>query len=283
MSALLLGSSNALAAVTITFEESGSDVVGTATGSINTTGFTQVSESLSNRIYPGAPYVVLGLGASIATTSGGLYVPSTSVTSSSSSWGTNIPTSPTSATGDRFGVYFGSYSRISIPTGYASGASITSSSTFANKTLVTMGLNPGTHTYEWGSGASADSVTVIVNAPPPPTVTSVSPASGPITGGTLITITGTGLSGATGITVRGQSCAIPTSVSATAATCITRGGVSGAASVVVTNRYGSNAANTLFTYEEPVTTAIPTLSEWAMIFLASLMGLFAFARIRRQS
>jgi hypothetical protein len=30
-------------------------------------------------------------------------------------------------------------------------------------------------------------------------------------------------------------------------------------------------------------TAVPTLSEWAMIFLASLMGLFAFARIRRQS
>jgi hypothetical protein len=28
---------------------------------------------------------------------------------------------------------------------------------------------------------------------------------------------------------------------------------------------------------------IPTLSEWAMIFLASLMGLFAFTRIRRQS
>ena len=28
---------------------------------------------------------------------------------------------------------------------------------------------------------------------------------------------------------------------------------------------------------------IPTLSEWAMIFLASLMGLFAFVRIRRQS
>jgi hypothetical protein len=29
--------------------------------------------------------------------------------------------------------------------------------------------------------------------------------------------------------------------------------------------------------------AIPTLSEWAMILLASLMGMFAFARIRRQS
>jgi hypothetical protein len=33
----------------------------------------------------------------------------------------------------------------------------------------------------------------------------------------------------------------------------------------------------------PAPTAIPTLSEWAMIFLASLMGMFAFARIRRQS
>ena len=28
---------------------------------------------------------------------------------------------------------------------------------------------------------------------------------------------------------------------------------------------------------------IPTLSEWAMILMASLMGLFAFTRIRRQS
>lgn len=33
----------------------------------------------------------------------------------------------------------------------------------------------------------------------------------------------------------------------------------------------------------PAPASIPTLSEWAMIFLASLMGLFAFARIRRQN
>ena len=44
-----------------------------------------------------------------------------------------------------------------------------------------------------------------------------------------------------------------------------------------------DAANTLFTYMIPVAAPIPTLSEWAMIFMASLMGLFAFARIRRQS
>ncbi len=33
----------------------------------------------------------------------------------------------------------------------------------------------------------------------------------------------------------------------------------------------------------PVPAPIPTLSEWAMILMASLMGLFAFTRIRRQS
>ena len=33
----------------------------------------------------------------------------------------------------------------------------------------------------------------------------------------------------------------------------------------------------------PTPAAIPTLSEWAMILMGSLMGLFAFTRIRRQS
>ena len=33
----------------------------------------------------------------------------------------------------------------------------------------------------------------------------------------------------------------------------------------------------------PTPAAIPTLGEWAMFFLASLMGMFAFTRIRRQN
>jgi hypothetical protein len=33
----------------------------------------------------------------------------------------------------------------------------------------------------------------------------------------------------------------------------------------------------------PVAAPIPTLSEWAMIFLACLMGLFAYSRMRRQN
>jgi hypothetical protein len=72
-------------------------------------------------------------------------------------------------------------------------------------------------------------------------------------------------------------------VSSTSATCTSPAGTAGTASVLVTTSGGTNAANTLFTYSTPVAAPIPTLSEWAMIFLASLMGLFAFTRIRRQS
>jgi hypothetical protein len=41
LSTLLLSNSNALAAVTVTFSQSGSNVVVTASGSINTTGFNK--------------------------------------------------------------------------------------------------------------------------------------------------------------------------------------------------------------------------------------------------
>ncbi|PUE49574.1 IPTL-CTERM sorting domain-containing protein [Limnohabitans sp. 2KL-51] len=119
-------------------------------------------------------------------------------------------------------------------------------------------------------------------ATPAPTVTSITPVQGSTTGGTSVTLTGTNLTGATSITVGGAACT-SVSASATSATCTTPAGTAGTASVLVTTPGGTNAANTLFTYETPVAAPIPTLSEWAMILLASLMGMFAFARIRRQS
>ena len=116
-----------------------------------------------------------------------------------------------------------------------------------------------------------------------PIVTSITPTNGITAGGTSITITGTNLTDATAITVGGVACTAFAVTNSTTATCTTPTGSAGTASVLVTTPGGTNAANTLFTYETPVAAPIPTLSEWAMIFLASLMGLFAFARIRRQS
>jgi hypothetical protein len=62
-----------------------------------------------------------------------------------------------------------------------------------------------------GSDTSAGSVTII----PPPTVSSVSPGSGPL--GTLVTITGTNLTGTVGVEI-GHLVTVPTSVSATQVT-----------------------------------------------------------------
>jgi hypothetical protein len=117
----------------------------------------------------------------------------------------------------------------------------------------------------------------------PPTVTAVNPNTGSTAGGTAITITGTDLTGASAITVGGTACTNVIVASATSATCTTPAGTAGTASVLVTTSGGTNVGNTLFTYVTPVAAPIPTLSEWAMIFLASLMGLFSYLRMRRQS
>jgi hypothetical protein len=115
----------------------------------------------------------------------------------------------------------------------------------------------------------------------PPTVTSISPINGPTDGGTSITITGTNLTGATGITVGGVACSAFSVISSTSATCTTPVGTVGTASVLVTTPGGTNPTNALFTYAAAVAAAIPTLSEWALIFLASLMAMLGFMRLRR--
>jgi phosphatidylethanolamine-binding protein (PEBP) family uncharacterized protein len=83
-----------------------------------------------------------------------------------------------------------------------------------------------------------------------PTVTSVTPSSGPSTGGTSITITGTGFTGVTDVTVGGNSLGTGgyLVVNATTITLNTPAGVVGPASVVVVSSSGSNPANTLYTY-----------------------------------
>jgi hypothetical protein len=68
-----------------------------------------------------------------------------------------------------------------------------------------------------------------------PTVSSVAPLTGPLAGGTTITITGADfISGAT-VTVDGSTCASPNVVNSTTLTCVTAAHAAGAVSVVVTN------------------------------------------------
>ncbi|MGH9059954.1 MAG: cell wall-binding repeat-containing protein, partial [Acidimicrobiales bacterium] len=106
-----------------------------------------------------------------------------------------------------------------------------------------------------------------VTTPPAPVVTSVSPATGPQTGGSAVTVTGTGLSGATAIdfgTTPG------TGVSCTDTSCrVTGQAGTGTVDVTVTTPGGTSATTSAdrFTYAAPATTTpvVPTTTREAGI------------------
>ncbi len=81
-----------------------------------------------------------------------------------------------------------------------------------------------------------------------PTVTALSPASGPVAGGTSITITGTAFSNATGVTLGGTAVTSFTVVSSTSITAVTASSAAGAGSVLVTTPSGTNVASQIYTY-----------------------------------
>ncbi|OYV02714.1 MAG: hypothetical protein CFE26_21865, partial [Verrucomicrobiales bacterium VVV1] len=76
----------------------------------------------------------------------------------------------------------------------------------------------------------------------------MSPNTGPTSGGTAVTITGTNFTGATAVTIGGVAVASFGVTNDTSITAVTPTGAAGTASVLVTTPNGTNTANTLFTY-----------------------------------
>ena len=99
-----------------------------------------------------------------------------------------------------------------------------------------------------GGTNSANTLFTYVAALVAPTVTSISPTSGSVAGGTSITITGTDFTGATAVTIGGTAATNVVVVSSTSITATTPAGTAGTASVEVTTPGGTNTANTLFTF-----------------------------------
>jgi hypothetical protein len=81
----------------------------------------------------------------------------------------------------------------------------------------------------------------------PPTVTEISPTSGPTTGGTVLTVTGTALTTTTSVTIGGTPADFGV-ISSTELTVVTPPGAAGAVDVVVTTTGGSATAVGGFTY-----------------------------------
>ncbi|MEV7471998.1 IPT/TIG domain-containing protein, partial [Streptomyces kronopolitis] len=87
---------------------------------------------------------------------------------------------------------------------------------------------------------------------PPPTIASILPNSGPATGGTAFTLTGTNLTGAT-VTIRGQAASnIVIDPTGTSLTGLTPPGATGNADVAVTTPNGAATLPGGYTYTTPV-------------------------------
>ena len=106
-------------------------------------------------------------------------------------------------------------------------------------------------TTEGGTATKANAFTYVVLAP---TIASVSPTSGAISGGTAITITGTNLTGASSVTVGGVAATSLVVVSATSVTAVTPSGTAGAKAVAVTTAGGTATKANAFTYVVPAPT-----------------------------
>jgi hypothetical protein len=120
-------------------------------------------------------------------------------------------------------------------------------------TAVTAAASAGEHyvTVTTPAGTSPDNASVVFTYVGAPTVTSSTPTSGPTTGGTTVTITGTNFTGATAVTFGAAGAAKSfTVVSSTKITAVTEAASAGEHYVTVTTPAGTSPdnASVVFTY-----------------------------------
>jgi hypothetical protein len=150
-----LHTQSATASLIITINQEGSDVVATGTGSINLAALTfEESGNQAQGINPGAALIAEGTPPNPNPVD--IYRGFTGPTD----FGTiNAFVSASSGTGDQFSIA-GLVGNITVPQGYTSDSPLTATDTYTGQSFSSLGLTPGTYTWTWGTGASADSFTV---------------------------------------------------------------------------------------------------------------------------
>lgn len=223
-----------------------------------TGGFTYTAPTTSLSIVSIAPATGLTAGGTLVTIIGTGFQAAATVTFGGVA-GTGVTVTPD-----------GTQIQVTTPAGAATGAV---------DVVVTNPTAPPTPT-------SVTSVRAFTYTNPPPTVTSISPSSGPIAGGTTVTLTGTGfLSGAT-VTVGGVSLTGVVVVSSTQITGVTPAHVAATDDVVVTNTDGQSATLVAsFTFSSGTFSIVtndmpngnPTAPYFATILTASGTGPYAWS------
>jgi PEP-CTERM motif len=153
----------AQAAYIVTFSETGNDVTASGSGTIDLAGLTFITSGATlSEVAPTFATEVTGAAGGVDEYNGA---------SGPFSFGSGVFTSATTGTGDLVGVQVlrgdPPIGFIFVPTGYASGAPLSDTATYAGQSLATLGLAPGVYLYTFGSGTDADSFTIKVGAPVP--------------------------------------------------------------------------------------------------------------------
>lgn len=155
----------AQAAVTITVTETGGNVVATANGTLNLAALAFNTNMLADSIVRAVTGWIV-VGTPPAPTLADAYT----APPGPLNFGPGNFVVADAGTGDKVGV---TGVNIWVPTGYVSGAPLAGTATWNAQTLATLGLTPGTYTWSWGAGPTADSLTVSIVTPPPAAAASI--------------------------------------------------------------------------------------------------------------
>ena len=178
--------SGATAPFSVSFVESGSNILMSYSGTLDLTGLDFVQNFNPGSGGVGAAQGAFGIGPS-GVPNVSLYTGATFSYPSNFGTGGGAPSSVT-GTGDYFGVFSGLYptNTLVVPTGYTSGNFIQGTTILSGSSFTSLGMNTGTYNYSWGAGAGQSFVLTIggVGPTPTPTSTSVTPTPTPTSGST---------------------------------------------------------------------------------------------------
>jgi hypothetical protein len=150
----------AQAAYIVTFSETGIDVTASGSGAIDLAGLTFITSGATlSQVAPTFATEATGHAGNVDEYSGA---------TGPFSFGPGVFTSATTGAGDLVGIQVlrGGSGFIFVPKGYASGAPLSDTATYASQSFATLGLTPGVYLYNFGSGTD-DSFTIKVGAPVP--------------------------------------------------------------------------------------------------------------------
>ena len=154
--------SQAKAAFIVNLVEDGSgNVVGTGSGTIDTTDLTLGSTINQHAtVFPSNGELILGPTGNTSCT---FY---SGVTGPTTEFGIGSFTNPSSGSGNLVEINGGT-DHLFLPLGYSSGTALSDTDTWNGASFSSLGATPGTYVWTWGTGADADSYTLNVGSSVP--------------------------------------------------------------------------------------------------------------------